>query len=887
MEKKNLLESGVSVELINFEAKKEKIPSVQPPLSRMQYYFARKPLISSRLAIAGALLDGNSARNKTETNRLFGLDPNLKKRAYKNIPALLLQKIKEQNPGNVTILDPFAGSGNILFEALRLGLDVVAVDYNPVAYLLLKGTLEFPLKYGVNTPIDKIHEISPSGFTLTPVEKIPKEKGRNLYGDVEKYAELILQKLKDELSRFYPKYNGKTPRSYMHAWAVECPTCGNTTPLVNNWWLSKKKEKIRLNYKVKEGKLVYAIIENDNIQEGNISKRSATCLFCSSSIDRTHIISDISKKEREIFLSVYFGKKEFALPSEADRKAMDDAKNYLKEKRNELSQFIPIEEIADDARAIPARKYLTYWFRLYNPRQLLILASLAKEIRTIIEKIAIEDREYAAVIGTYLSMILAKHVLYNSRCTIWHSSNKQIGHSLSSRGLSMMWNHAETNPFAGASGSLAINIRDVLKGLNFAINELNSYSLIKTEKPHVETYQNSILSWQTDRKFKFIVTDPPYGDDIPYPELMQFFQVWHSRTVGDLMDIPAIPNTTEELSVNPNRTDKIYEARMLIAIKKLHSLLEDNGTLVLFYAHKKVKWWKYLVEALRNSSFVVTSTVSLMTESETNLLARGKSSVFHSLLMTARKRKEDKKTNIYQIENEIRQKIEERYPDLERIYGKDRTNLLISACGIAIEVITQYSEIISFTKNTVDYALEMGQRYLVEFFAKNNLQIENLDPTTMIYVWLRHSLKEEIDYSDFNQTLKALGIEEKLIGDIIHKEAGKRNKVRLIDFSERGPLEIEGVEPLLEESLIDAVHIALRAYTNSQGGIVDARDGIERSMYGTTDIISTIEALSKIRFTKTNYREGEICSQFIRDWDRLHSVPEPRDLTDWTEKKER
>jgi len=368
---------------------------------------------------------------------------------------------------------------------------------------------------------------------------------------------------------------------------------------------------------------------------------------------------------------------------------------------------------------------------------------------------------------------------------------------------------------------------------------------------------------------------------------MQFFQVWHSRTVGDLFGISSIPSTTEELSVNPNRSEEVFEKRMLVAIKKLHNLLEKDGVLTMFYVHKKTKGLKYVIDALRKSGFVVTSTISLMTESKENPIAIGKSSIFHSLLITARKRTEDKKTSILELEDEIKNEVEKRYADLERVYGKDRTNLLVSACGIAIEVVTQYSDITSFTKNTVEYALEISQKYIIEFFAKNNLQVDNLDPTTMIYTWLRHSLKEEIDYSEFNQMLKALGIEEESIGDIIHKERGKRNIIRLIDFSDRGPLEIDGIDPLIEESLIDAVHIALRAYTNSKGGITDAKDKIERSRYGTKDIISTIEALSKIRFTRTNYREGEICSQFMRDWNRLHSAPQSRDLTDWAEKKER
>ncbi len=42
------------------------------------------------------------------------------------------------------VLDPFAGGGSIPLEALRLGCEVYASDYNPVAVLILKGVLEYP-----------------------------------------------------------------------------------------------------------------------------------------------------------------------------------------------------------------------------------------------------------------------------------------------------------------------------------------------------------------------------------------------------------------------------------------------------------------------------------------------------------------------------------------------------------------------------------------------------------------------------------------------------------------------------------------------------------------------------------------------------------------------
>jgi adenine-specific DNA methylase len=42
------------------------------------------------------------------------------------------------------VLDPFAGGGAIPLEAMRLGCEVTAVDINPVAWLILKCTLEYP-----------------------------------------------------------------------------------------------------------------------------------------------------------------------------------------------------------------------------------------------------------------------------------------------------------------------------------------------------------------------------------------------------------------------------------------------------------------------------------------------------------------------------------------------------------------------------------------------------------------------------------------------------------------------------------------------------------------------------------------------------------------------
>ncbi len=60
------------------------------------------------------------------------------------------------------VLDPFAGGGSIPLEAMRLGCEATAIDINPVAWFILKCTLEYPHKLaGKTLPLPKFALESP------------------------------------------------------------------------------------------------------------------------------------------------------------------------------------------------------------------------------------------------------------------------------------------------------------------------------------------------------------------------------------------------------------------------------------------------------------------------------------------------------------------------------------------------------------------------------------------------------------------------------------------------------------------------------------------------------------------------------------------------------
>ena len=65
------------------------------------------------------------------------------------ISALDAEQILSQMPKNSVVLDPFCGSGTIVYEGLRFGLSTIGIDANPIAVVLSNGKIHIPEHYSV------------------------------------------------------------------------------------------------------------------------------------------------------------------------------------------------------------------------------------------------------------------------------------------------------------------------------------------------------------------------------------------------------------------------------------------------------------------------------------------------------------------------------------------------------------------------------------------------------------------------------------------------------------------------------------------------------------------------------------------------------------------
>jgi adenine-specific DNA methylase len=125
-----------------------------PPTYYLHVWFARRPLVASRAAILGSLLDADANREKFLHDLGIHGDPvaartRMKRATAEGIRleagpygyARAFQYLPPPLERETCILDPTAGGGSIPFEAVRLGAETIANDLNPVAALLLKATV--------------------------------------------------------------------------------------------------------------------------------------------------------------------------------------------------------------------------------------------------------------------------------------------------------------------------------------------------------------------------------------------------------------------------------------------------------------------------------------------------------------------------------------------------------------------------------------------------------------------------------------------------------------------------------------------------------------------------------------------------------------------------
>jgi len=749
-------------------------------ISTLHIWPARRPLAACRAALIATLLPdpGNDDERQRLVEKIGGRV--VQRVQKKKVGGRTIEKIKEETLGGILhwgrenepdleffrqeirkayggrapkVLDPFAGGGAIPLEAMRLGCEVTASDINPVAWFILKCTLEYPQKLaGKYRPLPKFAVDSPEfmeGYLKATIQGTGKTKKRRMETALEQvqqsllptpdadlawhvraWGHWVLERARKDLAKFYPVVDGKPTVAYLWARTVKCKNCRATIPLLKTLWLCKKDNK-RVKLEIKPNKkktgVEYSIVEpppakgnpaqrrehDRRIGQGTMSRSGARCPCCGSPGTVAMTMGDIRQEgmagrlKAEMTAVVVDGDhgKEYRLPKRKELKAARDTEKQL----DAVFKSIPFGRPSDpmptkDALGFRAPLYgFDRWDKLFTPRQLLAHGTFVKHTRAARDTMEREgyDGAWMESIGAYLALAIDRIADRGSTICHWDVGYEKVANTFTGYRLPISWDFSEANTTGNSTGSYPGQLEWTARYAAHALRGIARDATAQVDARSATASRSDV--------YDIVVTDPPYYDAIPYSDLMDFFYVWLRRTTqGVSKDIdlafrePVAPKWNHdsadgELIDDPSRfggdkerSREVYEDGMFRAFRVCHEALAPEGLLVVVFAHKQPDAWGTLVSAIIRAGFVVDGSWPIQTEMGNRTRALTSAALSSSVWLVCKKRPETARPG---WDNRVLEKMRENIYDCLRGFwdaGIRGPDFVWAATGPALEAYSRH-----------------------------------------------------------------------------------------------------------------------------------------------------------------------------------------------------
>ncbi|MEW6698138.1 MAG: DUF1156 domain-containing protein [Bacillota bacterium] len=876
-----LIEKWLPVQELGIECQRERgASSALPPISFLHVWWARRPLILSRASLLASVLpedtdrewflssigingDPKAAKERIEEATKTGerlKDPFGYERAFKYIYSGEKQKeINEKihslwGASSINILDPMAGGGSIPFESNKLGFDTYANEFNPVAHVIERATIEYPALYG-----------------------------KELYADIEKWADRVQEIAGSQLEEFFPKEDQENIFAYIWARTVSCSDCQLKVPLSPNWWLEKTEKKkiaVKLIVNKDSNECIFELIENVNKndynpEEGTVARGIGKCPRCGTTIQSEYIKEEAQngRMGQQLYaLGTKVGKGKrvkriYRLPKPEDLGAINHASNTLQEKYSgwAMRDLVPLEdfpEVSTDPR--PIYYGMPKWKDFFSPRQLLAhltyLEAIGEVKREILETY---EQSKATAIITYLAVMLDKAVDYNSRMARWHSSRGIMTNTFDRHDFSFKWSHAEFDHSRMLWPWVKDQVLDAYKGISELVNG-NAGELFENKIHNKLTLtQGSAANLHHigDGTLHAIVVDPPYYDNVMYAELSDFFYVWMKRTLGDIYPevfYDELTNKDDEAVANPARfkgfdvsqaelAKQDYQQKMQDCFTEMYRVLRSDGVLTVMFTHKKVDAWDTLASALINAGFEITASWPVHTESEHSLHQARKNAAASTILLVCRKRDINSPGGWWEdILPEVRrtalQKVQE-FISVD-ITGVD---LYLATFGPVLGVLSRHWPVQDRSGEpiTPDKALDEARRVVTDYRVQVLLQGRRgqFDPVTRWYILAWDIYKApQFPFDEGHKLALSVGVDVDSLRaqKQIYKKDG--NFIVLASPKERSRRGKIDINTQSFTCYIDAIHTALLIY-EEDGAAAVRRFVQQANLLRSEDFLSAYAAL--------------------------------------------
>lgn len=873
MSTRRLIEEWLPIADIGEESVRERRSmTALPPTYYLHVWWARRPLVASRAAVLASLLpadadrerfrhvlgihgDPQKAKSLMSDARRSGVrvaDPYGYKRAFAHGPGMderawVAAAAESAGTPTPVVLDPTAGGGSIPFESTRLGLRTMANDLNPVAALIERATIEWPLKHGLA-----------------------------VHAEFVALARQWRARVEERLAFAFTQPNAPDEIDTTYVWArtVVCPYCEGLIPLSPNWRLAPDGTGVRLRADVQQGpgtparRCRFEIVHSlEQHSAGTVADGDATCPFpdCGRVVDGNEVKRQAQAGgmgeqlfavvfKRRVVTKTKTGKarekweRGYRAPRPEDDKSAEIGA-YIAESLAdwECSGVVPTERIAaGNKTSEPLRYGMQAWRDVFAPRQLLGHVTAVAVYRELLDEATEEGplRDVQRAAFAYLALSLDKMLNYNSRMSIWMSTREVVANTFNRHDFAFAWSYAEMAPLIQGLGYdwaieqtakcieelVALTRPDIdVKAARKHAGTAGLFDAPAFVPPPVTITSRSAddLAHIADGTVDAVVMDPPYYDNVMYGELSDFFYVWLKRTAGRVFPelfTRALTDKQNEAVANPAKFQdqpgarklaaRDYQERMAAIFAECRRVLKGDGIMTLMFTHKATGAWDALTTGLMEAGFTITASWPINTEAEGSLHIKDKSAANSTIFLVCRPREiaaRDGEAQYWEdVEPQVARAVRRRVAEFQKA-GIGGVDLYLASFGPALEEFSRHWPLKRGTPAAAPTTRGRGKKAIVdEAFDPYAVSPEDalnaarrevkrwrleqlthatgraeLDPATSFFVLAWDAFRAPVfPYDEALRLARAVGVD--LDGEIVGRLAGKKGSdVRLLDSAAR------------------------------------------------------------------------------------------------------
>ncbi len=517
---------------------------------------------------------------------------------------------------DISIFDPFMGSGTTIGEAHKLGMTALGRDINPVACESVHVALNPLNRQRLNSAF---HQISSSSG----------QQIRELY------------KTKDE--------NGNPCEVLYYFWVkqTKCPDCNSNVDLFSSYVFAKnaypkKKPEVQV-FCSTCGDIFQALYHQNQVtcnscqtsfnpKRGQAKGSKASCRSCGHVFSIVESIqATVNPPTHRLYAKLILspqGIKKYLPATEADYEAYIACTQQLETEESQGLIRLPNATLFDGYNTRQAMGYNYHsWRDFFNARQLLALGWLHRSIMELPEN-AERDAllllfsgtlEFNNLFASYkgegtgaVRHMFSHHILKPERMPI---EANVWGTSKSSGSFSGLFRVRLLRALDYREAPFEVGLNSRKKVFDVA-KPMGTQPLAKWGEVEPGTIAlscgDSANSALPNNSIDLVVTDPPFFDNVHYSELADFFYAWqllypHGFIYEDL-------STTRQNGEVQDVDSDQFSLKLQSVFKECSRVLKDDGLLVFTYHHSRSDGWLALAKAVYGAQFSVVQAYPVRAE---------------------------------------------------------------------------------------------------------------------------------------------------------------------------------------------------------------------------------------------------------------------------------